>query len=307
MPTRDDQDGKNRANAFDLGAEMFGLNVCLMKKTRGEALNSVRKLYALFQVLGFHFDINIPPDPDALSDYRKALFSPGPLDLTSSTSDFLNRRYGHAVAAAFELAFLLHVYKAHDPSFGDGPSKAAESLAAELGVPRELMLAFSKNCSLFLEVREAVISAHSKGSVFIVHGHDHFIRDELVQFVESLNLRARVMAAEAHSGRSLPEKFEDLASDCRFAVFVLTADDEFVDQSSKQLVRRARQNVILEIGYFWGRLGRRSRVAFLVQNGAGMELPTDIAGLGWIAITRDLKETKHALKKEFQDAGLVPS
>jgi len=46
-------------------------------------------------------------------------------------------------------------------------------------------------------------------------------------------------------------------------------------------LNRARQNVILELGYFMGKLGRR-RVAALYS--PDVELPSDIHGLGYIAV-----------------------
>jgi predicted nucleotide-binding protein len=47
---------------------------------------------------------------------------------------------------------------------------------------------------------------------------------------------------------------------------------------------RARQNVILELGYFIGKLGR-SRVAVLLA--PGTEQPSDILGIAYIPLDRD--------------------
>ena len=113
------------------------------------------------------------------------------------------------------------------------------------------------------------------------------------------------MQAGAHLGRSLPEKFEEIARECSFAVFIMTADDVLRINKSGKLIKRARQNVILEVGYFWGLLGRHGNVAFLVENDPDMELPSDIQGLGWIPITPDLGETKLQLHSEFRSAGLI--
>jgi predicted nucleotide-binding protein len=110
------------------------------------------------------------------------------------------------------------------------------------------------------------------------------------------------MAAEAHGGRALPEKFEEIAQECTFAVFLMTADDCFRTADGSE-IWRARQNVVLEIGYFWGALGRRKRVAFLVDH--DLDLPSDIQGVGWIPLTADLGETILRLRRELEDAGLV--
>ena len=147
--------------------------------------------------------------------------------------------------------------------------------------------------------------AGSRPTIFLVHGQNHAIRDQLDLFLtKDLGLTVRVMAAGPHKGRTLPEKFEEVAATCAFAVFVLTADDVLRTADGRS-VRQARQNVILEIGYFWGTLGRRGRVAFLVENHSEMELPSDVQGIGWISITGDLGETKLRLRQELAAAGVL--
>lgn len=141
--------------------------------------------------------------------------------------------------------------------------------------------------------------------VFIVHGRDHVIRDKIDLFLtKDCGLETVVMEAGAHTGRTLPEKFEEMASSCSFAVFVLSADDDLLERGTGAPRRRARQNVILEVGFFWGLLGRKGNCAFLVENHPEMELPSDIQGIGWIPITTDLAETKSRLAKELQAAGI---
>jgi len=140
--------------------------------------------------------------------------------------------------------------------------------------------------------------------VFIVHGANHGIRDKIDLFLtKELGLKTVIMEEQAHGGRTLPEKFEEHAAECGFAVFILTADDVVNDVDGKTL-RRARQNVILEVGYFWAKLGRRDRIAVLID--AEMDLPSDLQGLGRIAITSDLGTTKEGLRKELAAAGILP-
>lgn len=150
--------------------------------------------------------------------------------------------------------------------------------------------------------------AHEGSSkrVFIVHGRNHVVRDKIdLYLTKELGLHTLVMQAGPHAGRTLPEKFEEIAADCGFAVFLLTADDHLQDLKNNVTLKRARQNVILEVGYFWGALGRRKRVAFLVEVDPEMELPTDILGIGWIALTPDLAQTKLQLQGELRDAGML--
>jgi hypothetical protein len=155
----------------------------------------------------------------------------------------------------------------------------------------------------FPSVEGKVTTASRSGTIFLVHGHNTNVRDSIhLYLTEELKLRVKVMAAEAHGGRTLPEKFEEIAKECSFAVFLMTADDRLLTHGGIE-IRRARQNVVLEVGYFWGALGRRKHVAFLADR--DLDLPTDIQGVGWIPITTDLGQTKLNLRKELEEAGLV--
>ncbi len=126
---------------------------------------------------------------------------------------------------------------------------------------------------------------------------------ELARHVEQQHdIKAVLMEEEPHGGRTLIGKFEELASECGFGVFILTADGECTNPVGKR-EKHARQNVILELGYFLGKLGRRKQIALLVEE--GVEIPTNVTALGRIQITGDLGQTKLELTKELKDAGFV--
>lgn len=102
-----------------------------------------------------------------------------------------------------------------------------------------------------------------------------------------------------NKGRTTIEKFEHHA-DVGFAVVVLTPDDvgKLKDEDSAVLRPRARQNVIMELGYFIGRLTRRGVCA--LQVGDDIELPSDILGVVWTPFDAGWKL---ALAKELKAAG----
>lgn len=156
----------------------------------------------------------------------------------------------------------------------------------------------------------AAVHAPAK-KIFIVHGHNQAVRDKVNLYLKSLGLETEVMSDSAEGGRTLTEKFEEIASQCAFAVFILTADDRFTPvsvatsdpaETNPPTVSRPRQNVLLELGYFWGKLGRRGRLAVLVED--GLDLPSDIKGLSTIELT-DLENAKLRLRKELENAQLV--
>ena len=112
-------------------------------------------------------------------------------------------------------------------------------------------------------------------SVFIVHGHDEGAREAVARFLEQLGLKAVVLHEQVNAGQTVIEKLEKHA-DVGFAVVLLTPDDEGRKKGTEELLGRARQNVILELGYFIGKLGRE-RVCAL-QRG-NLEAPSDVLGV----------------------------
>jgi len=115
--------------------------------------------------------------------------------------------------------------------------------------------------------------------LLLVHGRDLVSRDALVELLTRLELPSPVvMAAEPSYGRSLPEKFESLARRVDAAIALVTPDDvgELRDSSHSAMRVRARQNVWVEFGWFWGALGR-ARVLLLGKE--GIEVPSDLSGL----------------------------
>jgi len=146
--------------------------------------------------------------------------------------------------------------------------------------------------------------------VFIVHGRNHAVRNSIRLFIQDeMKLETVVMEAGAHKGRTLAEKLEEMAEGCGFAVIIASLDDYLfvVDKpswdsmkltDSSRRVRRVRQNVLIEIGFFWARLGRK-RTAILAEEGIEGEEASDIKGIGFIPITEDLARTKLELRKEL--------
>ena len=79
-------------------------------------------------------------------------------------------------------------------------------------------------------------------------------------------------------GRHLLTKFIEEAELVTFAVVVMT-DDDLGGATAAELLPRARQNVILELGYFIARLGQ-DRVCALIT--PGLETPSDFDGIVYI-------------------------
>jgi Predicted nucleotide-binding protein containing TIR-like domain len=104
-----------------------------------------------------------------------------------------------------------------------------------------------------------------------------------------------VMQQEFGDGRTLPEKFEQLASRVDKAIAIATPDDVggLSTAETSALKRRARQNVWLEAGWFWGRFGRNN---LLVLSRGEIEFPSDLTGLEVYAYQEDPTERAEKLR-----------
>lgn len=138
----------------------------------------------------------------------------------------------------------------------------------------------------------------SNHKVFVVHGHDEAARETAARFLERIGLQPIILHEQANRGRTVIEKVEAFG-DVGFAVVLLTPDDVGRASRDSDLEPRARQNVLLELGYVLGRLGREN-VCTLKRG--HVEIPSDFAGVVW----QDMDAAggwKVALGKELKDAG----
>jgi len=148
-------------------------------------------------------------------------------------------------------------------------------------------------------------TAYSARKIFVVHGHDGEAKEAVARFIEKLELEPIILHEQPNQGRTVIEKFEVSSTDVAFAVVLLTPDDIGSAANSPDLLARARQNVILELGYFLGRLGR-TRVCALHKE--SIELPSDFDGVIYIPfdpagawktkLAQELVEAKLSIKLE---------
>lgn len=118
----------------------------------------------------------------------------------------------------------------------------------------------------------------AKATIFIVHGRNDARKHETARVLEKLTGRDPVILHEqANRGQTIIEKFEKHARSAAFAVVLLTADDVGgLQDQQERLQARARQNVVFELGFFVGVIGRDNVVALYEP---GVELPSDLHGV----------------------------
>lgn len=135
--------------------------------------------------------------------------------------------------------------------------------------------------------------------IFIVHGHDDTSKLELARMIERMGLDAIILHEKPNEGKTLIEKFEAHSKDVNFA-FVLITPDDVGGKDKDHLNKRARQNVILELGFFIAKLGR-SRVCCLHKS--EVEVPTDYSGVTFLPFKESLKECHEDIIRELKTAG----
>jgi predicted nucleotide-binding protein len=138
-------------------------------------------------------------------------------------------------------------------------------------------------------------------SVFVVHGRDNEAKHEVARLLERLKLKPIVLHEQPSRGKTIIEKIEHY-SGVAFAVVILSPDDVgALATEQAKLNPRARQNVILELGYMVAKLGR-DRVCALVKQ--GVEIPSDFDGVVYVSMDWN-GAWKFEVGKELKAAGIT--
>lgn len=117
-------------------------------------------------------------------------------------------------------------------------------------------------------------------TMFLVHGRDTAAREVVRRFLERVTGSiVVVLADQPGKGQTIIEKLETHLGRAAFVVVLMTVDDEGRLRGESDLRLRARQNVVFELGYAIGKLGR-DRVCVLYED--GVELPSDYYGVQFI-------------------------
>lgn len=172
---------------------------------------------------------------------------------------------------------------------------------AHVYIKTEAFDVFTEHMAVMAEEEENKVQQQKRydsKKVFLVHGHDHALLDEVELMLRRLDLTPIILKNEANSGRTIIEKIEQL-TDVGYGIVLYTGCDKGGVKGSDTLQPRARQNVVFEHGYLCAKLGR-DRVTAL--NDDGVEVPSDLAGV--LYIPRSDPEWKHKLMKEMKTAGL---
>lgn len=137
---------------------------------------------------------------------------------------------------------------------------------------------------------------------------------ELERFLTSVDVEPVVLSRRGESAQSLFQKFMAVASKAKFAFVLLGSDDYGASRRQydaegvrdRALQFRARQNVVLELGFFYGRLGWEN--VFVVYEAPdqvfpNFERPSDLDGVIFDAMSDAAWQTN--LKARLAKAGFA--
>ncbi len=215
-------------------------------------------------------------------------FDPQVTALETSIADTLDRIFGPDTVERrrFDVGHLdggpiqMSLGRGYEPDFKPylekGKARALAAIGSAIKALEEEVEEQSAYATLDkgrLEVTPVAPTTTSK-RIFIVHGREEGPRESVARFLEKLGFTPIILNEQANQGRTVIEKVEAY-SDVGFAVVLLTPDDEG-NLKGERPQDRARQNVILELGFFIGRLGREY-VCTLVSG--SVEIPSDWRGV----------------------------
>ncbi|MBK1707233.1 TIR domain-containing protein [Halochromatium glycolicum] len=175
-----------------------------------------------------------------------------------------------------------------------------KTIASIHALTGQLIIPFVRDYKNYVQSKgsiETVLKPPFSRKIFIVHGHDDGARETVARFLERIGLEAVILHEQANQGRTIIEKVV-AHSDVGFAVVLLTPDDEGCAKGGEP-EPRPRQNVLLELGYFIGRLGGEKVCA--LKRGT-LEIPSDFAGVVWETMDSN-GGWKQALARELEAAG----
>lgn len=185
--------------------------------------------------------------------------------------------------------------------------------------------AFIKHPPREVEEKPKKLAETMSNNVFIVHGRDHEPMKELKAMLSEFGLSPIVLYEQAGASRTIVEKLEKY-SDVGYAFVILTPDDiagaredfmsameglieghlDLDDVFGDEINHRARQNVILEFGYFIGKLEKdglhgRDRVCCLLKG--DVESPSDMHGIVPLEFEKSISEVRNEIVRELRGAG----
>lgn len=174
----------------------------------------------------------------------------------------------------------------------------ARRWAKENGVP--FVFKHEERSRLLSALADLHLITHvQRPRVFIVHGHDRNMVVELKDYLQNTLHWPEpiVLREQPNSGKTIIEKFEEHAGIVDWVFVLISPDDKTFELKTNDEKRRARQNVIFELGFFYGLIGRHEGRVIVLKKGE-VELPSDIQGIAWINVDGGIRANGENIRRE---------
>jgi predicted nucleotide-binding protein len=140
--------------------------------------------------------------------------------------------------------------------------------------------------------------------IFVVHGHDHTVLEQLELVLRRLNLDPFILQNSDSESKMIIEALEQqIYREATFGIVLMTPDDFGYSKAKGEEHRqpRVRQNVVLEMGMVFASLGRERMV--ILKKGA-LEIPSDIDGVLRLEFNDHVKEVAVKLAMRMKKSGI---
>lgn len=192
---------------------------------------------------------------------------------TGCINDFWG--YKEEITISIRAGFICPECRATYPQYGIS--------SRQLEAVEEILLA-ARAVALGKPLPHAIASDPKK--IFIVHGRNDGILNEVSDYLEQLGLTPVILKRLRQNGINTILNQISQNSNVSCAIILFTADDVGKLKEETLLEKRARQNVVFETGYFLGKLGKE-RVLMMAEK--DVKLPSDLGGCLYIDLDENWK------------------
>jgi len=180
-------------------------------------------------------------------------------------------------------------------------SPSYKSVEKIISIINAVITRIERNSTIIIKQNKEINDKIIKENVFIIHGRDEAKWRELKDILErEFKLTPVILSEKPDTGRTVIEKFEKYAKSCSCAVAIFTPDDEVVSNGEKYL--QARPNVIYELGWFCGYLGREKVILLLKE---GTTIFSDFGGIVQKRFVKCVAEKANEIRKDLEQMNIL--
>jgi hypothetical protein len=123
--------------------------------------------------------------------------------------------------------------------------------------------------------------------IFVAHGKNKTPLEQLKKILDQFQISHVIALEEPHIGRPISAKVAELMRGCTSAIFIFTADEEYVDSKGNKSYRPS-DNVVYELGAATVLYGNK----IVIFKEEGVDFASDFKDFGYISFEKDRLDAK---------------